>query len=87
MYLIIPDTAVSEQVAALPTEALASYAQMLEVLQLAPWKGRTGSLSTKLTRTRLSGAGRSDPARPGQVIYLILEEQQEVHLLLVQWWG
>ncbi|MGH3786465.1 MAG: hypothetical protein ACRDRG_07905 [Pseudonocardiaceae bacterium] len=23
----------------------------------------------------------------GQVVYLILEEQQEVHLLLVQWWG
>jgi hypothetical protein len=31
---------VSEQVAALPTEALVSYAEVLEVLQLTPWNGR-----------------------------------------------
>jgi len=28
------------------------------------------------------GAGQA-----GQVIYLIIEPQQEVHLLLVQWWA
>jgi hypothetical protein len=39
VYRIIPDTAVPEQVAALPTEALASYAEVLEVLQLTPWNG------------------------------------------------
>jgi len=26
------------------------------------------------------------PGQAGQVVYLILEEQQEVHLLPVQWW-
>lgn len=34
-----------------------------------------------------SDGGSSVPARAGQVVYLILEEEQEVHLLLVQWWG
>jgi hypothetical protein len=27
------------------------------------------------------------PGQAGQVVYLILEDQQEVHLLLVQYWG
>jgi hypothetical protein len=32
-YRIVPDQAVFEQVAALPTEALAAYAEVLDVLQ------------------------------------------------------
>ncbi|MGH3927362.1 MAG: hypothetical protein ACRDTT_31610 [Pseudonocardiaceae bacterium] len=40
MYRIVPDTAVSEQVAALPAEPLVSYVEVLEVLQLTPWNGR-----------------------------------------------
>jgi hypothetical protein len=40
VYRIVPDAAVSEQVAALPDQALASYAEVLDLLQLAPWKGQ-----------------------------------------------
>jgi hypothetical protein len=72
------------QVAALPADALDAYAEVLEVLQLTPWNGRP------LHENNPEGAVRrwtfaSDQA--GQVVYLILEEQQEVHLLLVQWWS
>lgn len=39
MYRIVPDPEVLEQVAALPDETLAAYAELLDVLQLTPWNG------------------------------------------------
>ena len=84
MYRIIPDTAVSEQVAALPAEALVSYAEVLEVLQLAPWNGRPQHPANPDAPVRRWAFG---PGQAGHLVYLIVEEQQEVHLLLVQWWG
>ncbi len=84
MYRIIPDTAVSEQVAALPVEALASYAEVLKVLQLTPWNGRPQHPANPDAPVRRWAFGLG---QAGHIVYLILEEQQEVHLLLVQWWG
>jgi hypothetical protein len=84
VYRIIPDTAVSEQVAALPAEALASYAKVLEILQLTPWNGRPHHPANPDAPVRRWAFG---PGQAGHIVYLILEEQQEVHLLLVQWWG
>ena len=72
------------QVAALPTDALDAYAEVLEVLQLTPWNGRA------LHENNPEGAVRRwtfGSGHAGQVVYLILKEQQEVHLLLVQWWS
>ncbi|GGI76724.1 hypothetical protein GCM10011581_12310 [Saccharopolyspora subtropica] len=84
MYQLVPDMAVLAQVAALPDDALAAYASVLDVFQLTPWNGKP-----------LHEANPDGPVRrwdfghdhAGQVIYLVLEEQQEVHLLLVQWLG
>lgn len=84
MYRIVPDTAVSDQVAALPAETLAGYAEVLEILQLTPWNGRPQHPANPDAPVRRWVFG---PGQAGQVVYLILEEQQEVHLLLVQWWG
>jgi hypothetical protein len=84
VYRIIPDTVVSEQVAALPAEALASYAEVLEVLELTPWNGRPQHPANPNAPVRRWAFG---PGQAGHIVYLILEEQQEVHLLLVQWWG
>ncbi|MGQ0719456.1 MAG: hypothetical protein ACT4NP_19505 [Pseudonocardiales bacterium] len=84
MYHIVPDAAVSEQVVALPDEALVSYAEVLEVLQLAPWNGRPQHPANPDAPVRRWTFG---PGHAGQVVYLILEEQQEVHLLLVLWLG
>jgi len=84
VYRIVPDIAASEQVAALSAEALVGYAEVLEVLQLAPWNGRPQHQANPDAPVRRWAFG---PSQAGQVVYLILEEQQEVHLLLVQWWG
>lgn len=84
MYRIVPDPAVMHQVAQLPDDALAVYAELLTVLQLTPWNGppqHADNPSGEVRRWNF-GAGQA-----GQVVYVILEDQQEVHLLLVQWWG
>ncbi|MGA9309478.1 MAG: hypothetical protein WBV74_03800 [Pseudonocardiaceae bacterium] len=84
MYRIVPDLATMTQVAALPADALDAYAEVLEVLQLTPWNGRPQHEDNPEGAVRRWKFGVS---QAGQVVYLILEEQQEVHLLLVQWWG
>jgi hypothetical protein len=84
VYRIVPDQRTLAQVAALPRQALDDYAPLLEVLQLTPWNG------TPQHEDNPDGAVRRwtfGPGRAGQVVYLILEEQREVHLLLVQWLG
>lgn len=84
MYRIVPDPATIAQVAALPDEALDGYAEVLEVLQVTPWHGppqHEGNPGGAVRRWAF-GTGHA-----GQVVYLIVEERQEVHLLLVQWWG
>lgn len=84
MYRLVPDPATIEQVAALPDGALDAYAGVLEVLRLSPWNGRAQHEANPdgAVRRWAFGVGQA-----GQVVHLILEEQQEVHLLLVQWWG
>jgi len=77
----VPDAAVSEQVAALSDEALASFAEVLDALQLTPWNGQPQHPANPDAPVRRWAFG---PGLAAQVIYLILEQQQEVHLLLVQ---
>ncbi len=82
MYRIVPDPETLDQVAALPLEALDAYAEVLAVLELKPWNGRPQHQDNPDAAVRYWNFG-TDGA--GQVVYLILEEQREVHLLLVQW--
>lgn len=84
MYKIVPDPATLPQVAMLPVDVLDDYAQVLAVLQLTPWNGAPQHEDNPGGAVRRWAFG---PGRAGQVIYLIMEDQQEVHLLLVQWWG
>jgi hypothetical protein len=89
VYRIVPDAAVSEQVAALSDEALsdealASFAEVLDVLALTPWNGQSQHPANTDAPVRRWTFG---PGQAGQVVYLILEEQQEVLLLLVQCWA
>ena len=82
MYRLVPDAPTVEQVAALPGEAFLPYAEVLSVLELKPWAGRS------LNEANPDGAVRRwsfGPDAAGQVVYLIYEERLEVHLLLVQW--
>lgn len=82
MYRIVPDEVVFEQVAALPPKALDWYSQVLDVLQLTPWNGEPQHQDNPDAEVRRWHVG---PDFAGQVVYLILDERQEVHLLLVQW--
>ncbi len=84
MYSLIPDGPVMEQVAALPDEALLSYAEVLSVLEVKPWAGRPQHEANQDGPVRRWAFG---PGAAGQVIYLIVEDRSEVHLLLVQGLG
>lgn len=84
MYKIIPDSTTLPQVAALPAEALDDYAALVDVLRLTPWNGSPQHEDNPHGAVRRWKFG---PGHAGQVIYLVLEDQREVHLLMVQWFG
>jgi hypothetical protein len=84
VYRLVIYPEAQEQVAALPDEALEGYAEVLGVLELAPWSGESQHKGNPDAAVRrwvfgLDGAG--------QVVYLILESQCEVHVILVLWLG
>lgn len=84
MYRVRTDDAVLEQVAALPNEALGYYAQVLVVLELAPWNGKPYKKDNPEGNMRqlILGTGGE-----GFVTYLILEDQRLVDILKVMWAG
>lgn len=84
MYRIVVYPEAADQIAALPADALHSYADVLGALELTPWNG------PPLHEDNPAGAVRRwdfGPGHAGQAIYLVLDEQQEVHVMLVQWFG
>jgi len=69
---------------ALPIEVLAGYVGAFDVLELTPWNG------APLNEANPHGAVRQlvfGPESRGIVTYLILEDQQRVDVLRVQWAG
>lgn len=81
MYLVIDDDQVQEQVAALPVEVLPA-AEIRTLLEVAPWSGAPYHRDKPNGPMRTTALGGS-----GTVVYLILEELREVHVLIVQWIG
>ncbi|MFB8003584.1 hypothetical protein [Nocardia sp. NPDC056000] len=84
MYQIIPDPSIAEQVEALPRAALVAYLELLATLEVAPWNGPPQSAANPEGAVRRWAFG---PGLAGQVIYLVMDADREVHLLLVQWFG
>jgi hypothetical protein len=84
VYQIVPDPTTIPQVAALPIEALNDYAEVLAALQLTPWNGQPQHEDNPDAPVRWWAFGEG---QAGQVVYLILDDRREVHLVLVQWWG
>lgn len=82
MYRVTTDHQVIEQVAALPIEALASYAELLVVLETVPWNGDPFHKDNPDGAVRAHAFGRG-----GLVTYLVLEDQRRVDVLTVQWVG
>lgn len=80
MYRIIAHIQAQETIAELPGSALAGYAEALGVMKLVPCNG------TSFRGDNPNGNIRTLPFGPGGlVVYLILEREQEVHVLEVQW--
>lgn len=82
MHRIVTDSAVLDQLAALPGEALSGYAEVLGVLELAPWNGRPYNeekLDAPMRELVFGTHGK------GTVTYLVLEREWEVHVFVLQW--
>jgi hypothetical protein len=84
VYQIVVYPDVQEQIAALPDDAIEAYVQVQDVLELTPWNGRPQNTDNPGGAVRRWAFG---PGLAGQVVYLILEDQGEVHIALVQWLG
>ncbi|MGH3916962.1 MAG: hypothetical protein ACRDTC_26660 [Pseudonocardiaceae bacterium] len=82
MYEVTTDEQSQQQIEALPAEALAPFAEARLALELAPWNGtpyhkhRPGSPMRALT---------FGPNGQGDLVYLILEDQRRVDILVVLW--
>jgi hypothetical protein len=84
VYRIVVYSEAHDQIAALPDEALSAYAEVAKVLELSPWNGPPHR------ETNPDGALRRwsfGPSAAGHVVYLVLEDLQEVHVVMVQWLG
>ena len=84
MYSVETDVEALPEIEALPVDALAAYAELMVVLETAPWSG------SLLNRDRPSANMRSHIfGRRGQgmVIYYVLEDQRRVIVVRVMWLG
>jgi hypothetical protein len=82
VYRIVTDAQTSEQISALPDEALEEFARVLAVLELVPWNGHP------MHENNPDGPVRTMPlGRIGMIAYLILEDQQRVDLVKILWAG
>lgn len=82
MYRVRTYEEAVEQIAGLPNKALDHYAQVIDVLELAPWSGDPYNMSNP------DGAMRQlifGPGGKGMVTYLVLEDQRRVDVLRVLW--
>jgi hypothetical protein len=82
LYTVETDGQVQHQVDALPAEALTAYAELRVVLETVPWSGRPYHRDNPQGAVRARAFGTH-----GLVVYLILEDQRRVDVLLVQWWA
>jgi hypothetical protein len=82
VYRISVDEETQEQVAALPTDLLPHYAEALDVLMMAPWTDEPYNPDKPLGAMRRLVFG---PEGRGEVIYVVVEDQQHVSLLRIYW--
>lgn len=84
MYKVTTDEQSEPQVNALPEEALGPFAEARVALELAPWNG------APYHRDRPDGIMRAmhfGPHGEGDIVYMILEDQRQVDILVVLWFG
>jgi hypothetical protein len=83
MYQVVTDDEVNAQVEALPDELLTYYAQVLDLLEIAPWNSEPYNDAKPDGVMRSLRFGR--PGRTGEVIFLVLEPERRVEIVRVHW--
>lgn len=84
MYEITTDEQSKPQIDALPADALAPLAEACAALELAPWNGSPYHRNRPDSPMRTLAFG---PNGEGDIVYLILEDQRRVDILVVLWLG
>jgi len=83
VYVVRSSDEVGEQIAQLPHDGAARFAELRAALELDPWSGdpyiRTKPDSTMRTRTFAAASG------DGFVVYMVLERDRVVDLLQIVW--
>jgi hypothetical protein len=82
VYEITTDEQSKQQIDALPADALAPLAEVCAALELASWNG------LPYHRNRPDGPMRTlafGPNGEGDIVYLVLEDQRRVDILVVLW--
>lgn len=82
MYKITTDDRSQPQIEAVPAKALAPFAEVCTTLELAPWNGVAYHAHQPDSPMRAFTFG---PHGEGDVVYLILEDQRRVDILVVLW--
>lgn len=82
MYRVATYPEASDQIAELPSHLLPDYARALDALVAAPWSGASHNANNPDAEVRRWLFG---PLGVGQVRYLVLEREREVHVLRVVW--
>jgi hypothetical protein len=80
VYHVTTDQQAEPQIAALPSEALAAYAEARTVLEVNPWTGQPYHRANPEAPLRTLTFGHS-----GLITYLILDDQRRVDILRVLW--
>lgn len=84
MYSVEWEQDAVSQLAALPSEALPFFAELVTVLQVEPWSGDAYDRQHADANMRTHAFGKHGE---GLVIYLILDDQRRVVVLRVLWAG
>jgi hypothetical protein len=84
VYEVTTDKQSQAQIDALPADALAPVAEARTALELAPWNGRPYHPRQPHSPMRTLTFG---PHGEGKTVYLILENQRRVDILVVLWLG
>lgn len=84
MYTLRSSDQVDDQIARLPREALAAFAEVRAVLEVAPWSGESINDANPNAPVRSWTFG---PDARGVIYYLVQERDRLVDLLDVLWAG
>jgi hypothetical protein len=84
MYSVEWERHALDQAAALPTDVFSLYAEVVTLLEVAPWSGDSYDRQRPDANMRTLAFGHHGE---GLMIYLILDDQRRVVILRVLWAG